>query len=76
MSRHDHNPLPATTEPQTGDKGGVVDPEAPELRRARQVLAETHRHPDLAPPCRCERPLMLTDEAEPAACARCGRTPR
>ncbi len=69
---------PVAAEPQTGDKDGV-DPEALEpleLRRARQVLAETHRHPDLAPPCRCDRPLMLTDEAEPAACARCGRTPR
>ncbi len=65
---------PVAAEPRTSDKGGV-DSEALELRRAHQVLAETHRHPDLAPPCRCDHPLMLTDEGEPA-CARCGRTPR
>ncbi len=72
--RHNPDSVQATAEPQTGDKGGV-DTEALELRRARRVLAETHRHPDLAPPCRCDRPFVLTDEAEPAACARCGRAP-
>jgi len=68
----DRGSTPAPMRPQTGDKGGV-DPEALELPRARQALAETHRHADLAPPCLCERPLMLADEGEPA-CARCGRT--
>jgi len=65
---------PVAAEPQTGDEGGV-DPESRELRRARRVLAESHRHPDEAPACRCERPFVLADEGEPA-CARCGRTPR
>ncbi len=74
IGRHNHDSVQATTEPQTGDKGGV-GPEARELCRARQVLAETHRRPDEAPACGCARPFVLADEGEPA-CARCGRTPR
>lgn len=65
---------PVAAEPETSDKGGV-GPEAQELRRAHQALAQTHRRPHLALPCRCDHPLMLADEGEPA-CARCGRTPR
>jgi len=72
--RHDHESAPVAAEPQTSDKGGV-GPEALELRRARHVLAQSHRHPAEAQACRCDHPLMLADEGEPA-CARCGRTPR
>jgi len=74
IDRHNPDSVQATAEPQTGDEDGV-DTEALELRRARQVLAQSHRHPHPAPACRCDHPLMLADEGEPA-CVRCGRTPR